>query len=781
MQHPFFRITVFGLSGACAIALVAEAGTDHVATVRDADVATTSTSGDSVLDLPGWTGHYVEIVRGWIDAQAAAHDATAGLLQAFPPAGLGDTPAGALTDALNAEMTHGLDRAVARWRADASAVPTMPTGDWSRLRVEGGRFVLDGRPAFPLGFSWFDEVENADYHVGGATRDVDPTLPSILEQMKPLGIGLHEINARVSSFVTDDPALNRHNAEWLRQRLDLYAAHGMAGNINLIWNHTQPLERRYPGITHSGWHFFRLDIDHPDFRAVAGVALDELFGTIGDHPALAAVSLANEPEFPVTAWSEHTVHAFRDWLTLKYQDAASLNRAWGTGLTSFDEIEPPTHESLSRYPAPRRHDTLTFNRFRATEAFRFLGQRIRRHSPNAALHIKIQDLSSVGVQPHVPEAGIDREAMAEFLDLHGIDTRILPVTDHRGAAPSYDESRYALQWVHGMLAYDHLRTVAPGLALFDSELHAFSTGKLRLEDIAPEHATLAMWLMAAHGSTGNIVWYWQRRDHPDIRHPALSHAFYRSLTTKPDLLAALLEANARLNEHADAIAAIADCERPIQVLFSDSSWLQDHRHMHALHAAYEASAQLGVGVGVCSERMLAEKALPRGTRLLILPAVTHLSAEAAKGLRELAERHGLLVKVGTTDKLTTPSGRALELPVTLDAVSIPLTAAIDDIRRAISESLRDRSKVKFQLVDEDLEPRGVVHRSVIRRDQLLTFAANVGVESCERQVFSMAGRSIWGPVSGTDLLTGDRIEGGVVSFGVRQVRLIRWDDPEPRR
>ncbi|MEM7625251.1 MAG: beta-galactosidase [Planctomycetota bacterium] len=709
----------------------------------------------------------------WVEQQRDEPEAFGRILASFGPARLGGGRAEQAVAELSDQMERETEALVARWREDPASATAMPTVDWTRLQRSGGRWVVDGQPVFPIGFSWFDEVENFEYHVGGPTRPVEKTLPPILEDMAPLGIGLHEINARVSAFLTEDPAEAQHTADWLRERLDLYAEHGMAADVNLIWNHTRPLEARYPGLTKSGWHFFRMDIDHPDFRDVAGQALDTLFGTLGPHPALAGVSLANEPEFPVTAWTEHTAAAFARWLEQEHGQLDRLNRAWGTQLKSFDEVTAPTEASLDAASTGQRYDTLRFNRDRATRTFAFLADRIRRHHPEIAVHIKIQDLSSVGVQHHVPGAGIDREALGRIVDFHGIDTRILPVTDDRAAAPSWDVDRYCVQWPHAMLAYDHLRSVGPGKAILDTELHAFTTGKLRPAVIDPEHATLSMWLMAGHGSTGNIVWYWQRRDAPHLRHPDLSHAFYHSLTTKTALLAALFQSHAELNAHGPEIAAIAEPARPIQILFSDSSWLQDHEHMYALHTTYEAAAQLGLGVGVTSEERLADGALPDETRLLLLPRVTHLTTEAHAAVTQAEKNGARVLWLDPPDTLRDAYGRSLEPRQDRNDPGWVLDD-VESLHALMAAALADLDLVPpVRLVqDGHAAAFGTVYRSVDHQGHTLTLIARVGNSPTTHLVLGPDGQ----PRRGTDLRSGQTIDGRV-TLQPRQVLLVRWDAP----
>ncbi|MEM8784067.1 MAG: hypothetical protein AAGE65_14595 [Planctomycetota bacterium] len=666
---------------------------------------------------PAWVAALGDTLGTWIELQSADPASIGDLLRRFH-ANRSWEPEKATAEAR--ALTEQMRRDATRWLSMAAAPgsprswPAMPDVDWTAMRLVDGRFRVDGRPVFPLGFSWFDEVEFADYHVGGEPEPFAETLVPVIEELKALGVGMHEVNVRVASLLREDPEQSRYAAEWLKQRFDLYAEHGVTGNINFIWNHTQPLERQAPGVTKSVWHFFRLDIDHPAFDRLSKQAMDTLFGTLGPHPALASVSLANEPEFPVEGWTQHT-------LARLAQERPEL-------VFEFDG-EPGAYVQAA--PAELKPKLYDWNRQRGTRAMRHLAEAIRKHTPDVPIHVKIQDLSSVGTNPHNAGNGIDRARLAEFTDLAGIDTRLLPVTDPRAAAESWDPDRYAVQWVHGMLAYDHLLTLAPDQPIFDSEVHAFSTSAIRVPGIDPAHARASMWLMALHGSTGNIVWYWQRRDHPEIRHPALSHAFDGSLTTQPALVGELFRAHAELNAFGPQVEALATADRPIGVEFSSAATLADPTHLHAVHAAYEAAAQLGVAVTVGEVG----------------------DAEPALWVRTLDADDADEPPVGPDDDAKTWHAK-------------------------LAKRLADTGNTPaVRLLDQrDAPAFGTVYRTV--RDpeapqQWLTGLVHLGATRSERQAVDAHGNRL----RGVDLLTGETIDGDGFTLEPRGVRLIRWDTP----
>ncbi|MEM7680812.1 MAG: beta-galactosidase [Planctomycetota bacterium] len=632
-------------------------------------------------------------------------------------------------------------------RDAASDPPASPA--WMRLDASTGRFRIDARPVFPLGFSWFDEVEHAAYHAG---HDAGPrpaefraTLDPEIRRAKTLGVGVVELTVRVSSLVGVPDEEAQATVDWLSRRIAHYAEHGIAVNPILIWTRTQRLDALHPGLGDSPWHFFRIDVDHPAFRPVARQALARLIPMLAEHDNVVSFCLANEPEFPLKGWTEHTLSAYRNALRDRYPDIDALNQAWGSEHASFNAIPRPTEASLEEAGHAERIDALGFNRDRGTQALAYLAEVVREFHPDLPLHVKLQDISLVGVGADVPLNGIDRRALAASSDLHGIDTRMLPVADRRAAASTWHDDRYALHWLPGLMAYDYLRSVDPAQTIFDTELHAFSTSAMRLPHIEAQHAVACMWLLAAHGSTGNIVWYWQRRDTPSARLGALQHAFYASLTTQPALFLALCQSNAELNEHARVLEAISDAPRTIHLLWSDDTLLAEPMHMHALHTAYEAAAQVGASVGVVAPQELAT--WPADQRSLVLvpgQAVDRYAAEL-----EAYEAKGAAL---------------LRLPDVAEA-------DIRALRQHIAQAMDQHGIVPaVRLKPTDGDGLGVLYRSVWHEGARYTFVVGVGSEVEQRQAVGPQGE----PKAGVDLRTGQRID-GAVSLAPLQVRLIRWD------
>ncbi|MGC5168031.1 beta-galactosidase [Luteimicrobium sp. DT211] len=103
----------------------------------------------------------------------------------------------------------------------------------------------------------------------------------------------------------------------------------------------------------------------PQYREAAVRVTTALAERYGSHPALALWHVHNEYGVPVAEdYSEHALHAFRDWLRARYGSLDALNARWGTAFWGqrygdWDEVGLPAAAASVVNPAER----LDFARF----------------------------------------------------------------------------------------------------------------------------------------------------------------------------------------------------------------------------------------------------------------------------------------------------------------------------------------------------------------------------------------------------------------------------------
>jgi len=178
----------------------------------------------------------------------------------------------------------------------------------------------------------------------------------------------------VFSWALVEPREGQYELGWLDRLVDLLHTHGIRVVLGT------------PTAVPPAW-FYRA---HPDARVVTRDGVPLGFGSrgmvspsapayreaarriasvlaerYGAHPALALWHVHNEYGVPVAEdYSEHALHAFRDWLRARYGSLDALNAAWGTTFWGqrygeWDEVGLPAAAASVVNPAQR----LDFARF----------------------------------------------------------------------------------------------------------------------------------------------------------------------------------------------------------------------------------------------------------------------------------------------------------------------------------------------------------------------------------------------------------------------------------
>jgi len=176
-------------------------------------------------------------------------------------------------------------------------------------------------------------------------------------------------------------------------------------------------------------HFYDYDIDNPIVRPIFSAILNAVIPPILRTGVLLSVSLANEPGFNA-ANSSYTLRNFQACLRTQYATIAALNAAWSSNFTGFDDASLVQAMGYRAYSGEQQLVWNTFNRNRVTAFYRFLTDTIHAAAASinrtARVHIKTSNGNAPLGAHHTD--GIDREALAQFLDVHGCDSRALPVS-----------------------------------------------------------------------------------------------------------------------------------------------------------------------------------------------------------------------------------------------------------------------------------------------------------------------------------------------------------------
>ena len=464
-------------------------------------------------------------------------------------------------DHIDRELTDAMalmDQTMRRLGEDARGPGAEPI-EWRDMVYEDGNFRVDGRVVFPGGFNMLG-ARLVDRERYPQWTDADEAASrGFLPEMRDMGVGVIGSGVSIPKLITEQGAVDR---ETIRRQVDAIKrneALGIKVDLMLHWSGNKAaLEKHWPGIAKRAGNGVEIDIDHPGTRELVARVMAELVPAIRDEPAVLSWDLANEPYFDMDDWTEHTLGAYRAWLLKRHGSIEALNRAWHTEYETFEQVPPPEEKERERCAAGEWYDRVTFHSHRVASFFAFVAAEIRRHDSEAVIHIKCQDNNSLGPQPWAVTDGIDREMLTPGVDLQGVDTRPLPVTEPRMAvsvgndadsAPlSYDGSLYGFHWLGQSFLYDYLTSLEPKRPVVDFEYHAFSINAIRVPDIGPGHARATLWMAHLHGLVGNMIWYWHRRYGPDPFPTGYFKSwFYASISTQPIVAAEYFRTMMRLN------------------------------------------------------------------------------------------------------------------------------------------------------------------------------------------------------------------------------------------
>ena len=124
-----------------------------------------------------------------------------------------------------------------------------------------------------------------------------------------------------------------------KQKLDTAAAINQTVYALMGQNMPGWAEAMYPGLNTGNFtsHGVGFDIDNPGAAAVSTAGIHAWLDELGCHPAFGGWILANEPDFRASQ-TPYTMRKYRAWLEQRHGTIVALNRAWGTGFSSFAGI-----------------------------------------------------------------------------------------------------------------------------------------------------------------------------------------------------------------------------------------------------------------------------------------------------------------------------------------------------------------------------------------------------------------------------------------------------------
>lgn len=524
-----------------------------------------------------------------------------------------------ICDAASVELQAVID--------DPKSRRAVPVIDHSNAHIKVGYFHDGDTPLFPSGFSWMPR---------------EPDLVAAYGNIRTAVI------ATRSKKTPDTVA--RVQSEDRGDDID------SIGYIHFIHNEVPDwYASKNEGIGFPQQCFTKYDIDHPGTRVFWRQLLEDTIPQVaGTNRSRAGYMLANEPHWYTATkqWdtqpvSEFTKDKFRHWLASRYGNKiTTLNDLWGTEFGSFQDvtIEIPIDRELRGKPI--WFDWCRFNMDRVTGYFGFLDREVKKHDPDAKVHIKIMPEHWANDDR---SSGIDMEQLVRLQDIVGCDAKV----GNRSSAADWEQwpERYALKWEELVLSYEFFKSIAPDKLIFDSEFHGLTTVHWRDENLSPEYTNCLLWLAHLHGMGMNQTWYWGRESDGAPKAKA-ARDFYGSNLTQPRVMNQFGRTMKDLNAFAPEVITFAREPKHIRLFYSETDAINNRHPLAAIKHTYQELYHLGHPIGFATGQMLAdsEGTLPDGTTikstLVVVHNATRVTKRELEGLQKYLDLGGQLLLIG---------------------------------------------------------------------------------------------------------------------------------------
>lgn len=510
-------------------------------------------------------------------------------------------------------------------------LPT-PKVDWAEVVHEGDQLTYQGRPVFLTDWTWKpDTPELTEFH--GQQDGFFLMHPYVMNEQG-------DIHPRVKLALEDK-------------------ADGKLGFIFLNHKGTPKWAReKYgPNFVMREDTYTAYDIDSPGAREVNRLLLA---GTVpymaGKKYSELGYMLCNEPHFYTTkekdtddpkkwGWacgsaSEYTVAKFRTWLSQRHESIGELNELWGTEFADFDavQIEVPIYKGLQG--TPKWYDWVTFNMDRVTDWFQFLKSEIRKHDPDAKVHLKVMpNLWTENARGH----GLDMEALTRMSGIIGNDCG--SAYNHMWKKPEWMD-HYVFEWRELCMSHDFFKSVSPEKIMYNTESHFLSTGSSRDLNMDPAYARATFWLAHTQGLTVSQNWFWTRKADGSIPKKA-GNGYAGSNNQQPRIVNEVHATMMDLNACSEEIMAMQRQKKPIRIFYSKASAVNKPEHMDDVFELYESLHFEGLPLGFVTCDILKTQD-PENWDVVLVHKTEFVTAADLAALQEYVDRGGKVIVDGVS-------------------------------------------------------------------------------------------------------------------------------------
>jgi hypothetical protein len=578
--------------------------------------------------------------------------------------------------AQTAALEKMVDAALAR-----KTWPSAPKYVTSPMGIDGPSFVAqqrfpggrtERRPTFYVGMGAF----------GQARKDV-PILPDYGMNIIQSEFGPNSVLPTEDTY--SDAAIN----DFLLV-CDNAVKSGVKVNL-LISPHYFPgwAMQKWPKLGDCSGGFTGYCVHAAESRGVLEKYLRYVIPKIMNHSALHSICLSNEPVCTSVENCAEMKDLWHAWLERRYGTAAKMNEAWGSKYAGFADV--PTMSTEFRAD-PMVYDFLRCNQEEFAGWHKFMADIIHEYAPNLPVHAKMMIHAVFDASQWGP-ASIAPELFAPFCAINGND-----------ACKWYagKTTEWATWWQEETMGYE-LQRCAREAPVFNSEDHMIMDRGVTYQP--PEFLYNVHWEGAMHGRGASTTWVWERTYDP-------KGDFAGSILHRPEDVEAVGRCTLDLNRLAGEVTALQKVKPKVAVVYALSGFVWDPGYPSALRSMYRVATFLGEKTGFVYERQL--EAMADGgkldgylsdVRVIMLPAMKHLSARAARGLERFVAGGGKIVALGAMIEAD-EHGQAGGLGDEAKAAATVIDGKNDaELAPAMAEALAKAGvTVDVQLIDADGKP-----------------------------------------------------------------------------
>lgn len=490
---------------------------------------------------------------------------------------------------------------------------------------------------------------------------------SIVEQLKPIGQGSDEVVVHIATLIPSEGAVNSSEIDVVVDTFDRLESFGLTSGLVLGCNLPVWVTEKYPEVMNYGSSSCKLNTDHPVVLELWKQGLTPLIEKVKSRvpTALNSYRLGNEVFFGVmgnkTVVSNYTLSKWHQWLTDKYENITKLNSVWKKTYKNFDQIFFPgsvnakTHEiepDKSLIGGIQWYDYCNFNSERIFAFYSKLVEMIKGLDPMAKTHIKYVNYH---LFTYYYCNGVDRLAMNNLTDWSGCDTRIMTAPVSYIETPFRNSQQYALDWLPAALAYTWMKTTTPTKPIVDLEVHPITTSKYRNGSIPNDHMKAVTWLIHLHGIALHMTWAWPRAANGSYKFDIVD-----TFPTLPQAVDGYGKALALINALGPEVLALANASKPVCMLWSRDSAIQDMDYLHAQVDTFEALSFYGTQPQFVAEPFVTgtKTFTDLNCKVLIIPGQQYVSDQIVTAVHSyVSDEDGKVVFTGNKNVFHfTPTG-----------------------------------------------------------------------------------------------------------------------------